>query len=259
MNKNTEMIQLRMDSLEDDHPENQLRDSMGIQSPRKKNERCFKKFCNHKIIRGIWFIILCCLFGIIGLSIAFAEGYSGVKLFEWIDGNRSSYPQARELTASAWPHSYSTPMSCSSSYNPGNGDYGCCSIYDRRGSYNISWNRILKDDKEGSNCPSYEHLIHNYVEYVHKYLSPINCSEVSCCKLNYRIDLSFRENGTFPRNPMDPDYDIEIPVSNNYYSCRPLKVIIAYQNHYKDPSMDDIIYIILIAIIIYVLYKTRPC
>ena len=76
---NHEMVQLRTDSLEDPE-EGQLRDAMGVQSPRQKHEgRC--KRC----IRCIGFILLIIACLVIGLTLCFVEGVSGVYLFDKID------------------------------------------------------------------------------------------------------------------------------------------------------------------------------
>ena len=239
---NHEMVQLRTDSLEDPE-EGQLRDAMGVQSPRQKHEgRC--KRC----IRCIGFILLIIACLVIGLTLCFVEGVSGVYLFDKVDGrNRTSYyyPEPQELTARAWPHSTSRPMSCSDYYDPEHGDFGCCAIYDYRGLYNISWVRTIKDDMNGTNCPTYEHLIHNYIEYIHKYFTPLNCTEEECCTMNYAIDRSIRENGTFPIDRLDPHYNIEVPVSNSYYNCRPRNIIRAYENHYDNSTFGPLIIIIL--------------
>ena len=235
----SERVQLRNDSLDDSNygEDHGTRDSLNIQSPRPRVK--INNCCNRKCILVLFLsfvgLILC-------LILSLEIGLLGTNFVDYMEEgenmtSNTSYPEAIELTTSIHTRFNSNPHTCSDFYNPEDGDFGCCKIYDRRGSYNITWSRILKEDLNGSNCPTYEQLIHNYVDYVNEYLSPINCTELSCCKLNYRIDLSFRENGSFPRsNFMDPAYDIEIPVSSDYYSCRPLKVIIAYQNYYRDPS-----------------------
>jgi hypothetical protein len=246
-----------MDSLDGDNEDNFIRDSMGVQSPRpvKYGSRCKKCL---GVLSTIFLIIVCI---ILAGFICFAEGVSGVYFFDWVDGrNRTSYyyPEATELTArsgGAFPRSSSIPKRCSDFYDPEHGDFGCCAIYDYRGLYNISWSRDLKEDENGTNCPTYEQLINNYVEYVNKYLSPVNCTEVECCTMNYAIDRSIRENLTFPDNRLDPEFSIQVPVSRDYYTCRPLNVVMAYERYYRDPSSGPMFIIALIVAIIYLAYK----
>lgn len=275
---NSERVQLRTDSLDDNYgDDHESRDSLNIQSPRGRRGHSHTRIplsdpspiervntnncCNRKRILVLFLsfvgLILC-------LILSFEIGLLGTNFVDYMEEgeehmeSNTSYPEAIELTTSMGSRFHSSPHTCSDFYNPEHGDFGCCKIYDHRGSYNITWDRILKEDLNGSNCPTYEQLIHNYVDYVNKYLSPINCTELSCCKLNYRIDLSFRENGSFPRgNFMDPAYDIEIPVSSDYYSCRPLKVIIAYQNYYRDPSEWGLILAFCILILILCLSQIK--
>ena len=255
------MVQLRTDSLDTDPEEGKLRDALGVQSPRAtgqvKRYQCKKNKCN-KISRCLGYLLLTIGCICLGLFLCFLEGVSGVYIFDKIDGrNRSSYyyPEPTELTARAWPHSTSRPMSCSDFYDPEHGDFGCCAIYDYRGLYNISWVRIRKDDINGTNCPTYEHLINNYVEYIKKYFTPINCTQFECCTMNYAIDRSIRENLTFPIDRHDPQYNIEVPVSNDYYTCRPRNVIRSYENYYEDPSFVPIIIIGIIMTLLYCLWK----
>tara|TARA_B100001094_G_scaffold278523_1_gene288076 strand:+ start:22 stop:774 length:753 start_codon:yes stop_codon:yes gene_type:complete len=217
------------DSLNDNH----------IEQPSSKNENKKIKVCC-KIVMYIIFVILVL---IIALSICFSEGYLGVKLFEKIDG--------KEITARAWPHiTYTRPMSCSDYYNPKNGDYGCCSVSDHRGTYNISWMRILKDDINGTNCPSYEKLINKYILYINEFFEPLNCTLKECCKVNYAIDNSIRRNHTLPQNRMDPRYEIEVPVNSNHDNCNIHRFIGAYEMYYENPKIGYGFLIIIFLIII---------
>ena len=249
---NPEIVSLRNHSLDDGHDydsnEEGRLSNVDIQDP----PRCHKhtKGCKN-LIRYIALILLIIILIIIALFLCFLEGVSGVYLFDNLDErNRTSYyyPEPQELTARAWPHSTYRPMDCRDFYDPIHGDFGCCAIYDYRGLYNISWNRITKDDMDGKNCPTYKHLIKNYIEYINKYSTPLNCTEEDCCIMNYAIDRSIRENATFPINRNDPQYNIEIPVSNDYYDCRPRNIISAYENHYEGSS--SILLCILLIIVL---------
>ena len=73
--------------------------------------------------------------------------------------------------------------------------------------------------------------------------------------MNYAIDRAIRENLTFPIDRHDPQYNIEVPVSNDYYTCRPRNVIRAYENNYGDPSFVPAIIIGIIMILLYCLWK----
>ena len=183
---NSERVQLRTDSLDDNYGDDyQVRDDLNIQSPRGRRGHSHtriplsdpspiervntKNCCNRKRILILFLsfvgLILCLI-----LSLEF--GLLGINFVDYMEADEehmesnTSYPEAIELTTSMSSRFRSGPHSCSDFYNPEHGDFGCCKIYDRRGSYNITWSRILKEDLNGSNCPTYEQLIHNYVEYL---------------------------------------------------------------------------------------------
>ena len=48
--------------------------------------------------------------------------------------------------------------------------YGCCEIVDENNlRYNISYVIVLKEDEEGSNCPSYHHILELSKNYFEEY------------------------------------------------------------------------------------------
>ena len=73
--------------------------------------------------------------------------------------------------------------------------------------------------------------------------------------MNYAIDRSIRENMTFPIDRHDPHYNIEVPVSNGYYTCRPRNVIRSYENYYADPSFGPLIIIVIVIVMLYCIWK----
>lgn len=109
--------------------------------------------------------------------------------------------------------------------------YGCCDVIDNNNNLHIlSINRIHKHDENGSNCPTFNTLIHNYVEYIEEYYSEkiINCIYHKCCD----------------------KYDIIIPVKKCPSSDELVK---EFNNGYEDPNI--IMYMIsIICVYIFVMY-----
>lgn len=102
--------------------------------------------------------------------------------------------------------------------------YGCCEVSDNRGNtYTLSLHRIHKYDEYGTNCPTFNKLIHNYNDYIEEYYSDkiINCIHHKCCD----------------------KYDIIIPTKD----CpSPYKIIYTFNQGYTNPNV--MLYLLLIVL-----------
>ena len=195
------------------------------------NGRCpnTRKYLKYLILIGI----------ILYLVIVSYEIFQGV-----VEPNE---PQSHQLAARIYMHRI--PRRCSDFYDPKNGEYGCCSVFDRTGSHNISWSVIRKTDINGTNCPSLKTLVNKYIEYSEKYFNPVNCTIVNCCKVNYAIDRSMRNNYTIHKF-LDPRYEIEIPSVQLHYYCNIRSIIEAYESHYESPNIGIIGIVIIMLLIL---------
>tara|TARA_B100000902_G_scaffold182283_1_gene175071 strand:- start:637 stop:1260 length:624 start_codon:yes stop_codon:yes gene_type:complete len=104
--------------------------------------------------------------------------------------------------------------------------FGCCEVIDNKNKKHIlSLYRIVKNDEEGSNCPSFDTLINKYIKYIREYYSDsiVDCNTVECCK----------------------KYDIIIPTKNcpNSY-----EIVYEYNTGYSDPYQG--LYILTVMIIL---------
>ena len=55
-------------------------------------------------------------------------------------------------------------------YRPERNRYGCCEFKDNLNKiYTISETRNIKRDESGSNCPTYNNLIYDYIDYIETY------------------------------------------------------------------------------------------
>tara|TARA_Y100001958_G_scaffold17555_1_gene10704 strand:- start:569 stop:1165 length:597 start_codon:yes stop_codon:yes gene_type:complete len=107
--------------------------------------------------------------------------------------------------------------------------YGCCDVIDNNNNiYILSINRIHKHDENGSNCPTFNKLVNNYVNYIYDYYSYkiINCIYHKCCD----------------------KYDIIIPVKKCPSSN---EIVKEFNNGYENPY---IIMINIIIVYIFVMY-----
>ena len=59
--------------------------------------------------------------------------------------------------------------------------FGCCEVIDNKNKKHIlSLHKIVKNDVEGSNCPSFNTLINKYIKYIREYYSDsiVDCNTV---------------------------------------------------------------------------------
>ena len=106
--------------------------------------------------------------------------------------------------------------------------YGCCEVIDNNNiKHTLSVHKIHKHDEIGSNCPTLNTVIHNYVEYIEEYYSDkiINCKYNNCCE----------------------DYGITIPTK---VCPSVLEIIRDYNIGYPNPDDPYIILIILMVILL---------
>ena len=105
-------------------------------------------------------------------------------------------------------------------------EYGCCEVIDNKNKkHTLALYRIVKNDVEGSNCPSFDTLLINYIKYIQEYYSDliVDCNTVECCK----------------------EYDIIIPTKECPSSY---EIVYEYNNRYSDPYQG--LYIITVVIIL---------
>lgn len=114
-------------------------------------------------------------------------------------------------------------------------EYGCCEVIDNdNNKYTLSFNRIHKNDKNGTNCPTFNRLINNYIEYEEYYTyNIINCIYNKCCE----------------------EYDIIIPLENCPSSY---DIVNEFNNNYEDPY-NTVYTICIILIYICVMYNIITC
>ena len=105
-------------------------------------------------------------------------------------------------------------------------EFGCCEVIDNKNKKHIlSLYRIVKNDEEGSNCPTFHTLLNKYIKYIREYYSDniVDCNVVECCK----------------------EYDIIIPTKK----CpSPYEIVYEYNSGYSDPYGG--LYILTVAIIL---------
>lgn len=114
-------------------------------------------------------------------------------------------------------------------YQPKNNRYGCCQFKDNLNkTYTISLFVTIKRDESGSNCPTYDHLIYNYIDYIVTYPIYFDIKEdiVDNCIIN-NITL-----------PLDKKH---CPSTYTIQS--------AYENYYISPYSDLLFLGIVIAIL----------
>lgn len=116
-------------------------------------------------------------------------------------------------------------------------DYGCCEIVYAVGghNYSISINpyRIVKHDREGTNCPTIESMIQDY----NSIYTDDSCveSEEGCCKLH--------------------SHQLNLPRSTSCPNERGL--VYMYESRYYDPTYDNLLLLLCISVIFCVCVLTR--
>jgi len=115
-------------------------------------------------------------------------------------------------------------------YRPESNRYGCCEFKDNLNKiYTISANRNIKRDESGSNCPTYNNLIYDYIDYIEAYPIYFHIDkdiilEEKCIINNITLHL---EKGHCPST-----YTIKL----------------AYENYYISPYSDYIFLGIIISL-----------
>jgi len=92
-------------------------------------------------------------------------------------------------------------------------EFGCCEVIDNKNKkHTLSLYRIVKHDEEGTNCPTFNTLIKNFIKYIKEYYSDliVDCNVVECCKKydiiiqtkkcpsSYEIVYSYNDNYSNP-------------------------------------------------------------
>ena len=99
-------------------------------------------------------------------------------------------------------------------YQPKYNRYGCCQFQDNLNkTYTISLYKNIKQDESGSNCPTYDHLIYNYIDYIEIYPIYFDIKEdiVDNCIIN-NITLPFG------KKHCPSTYTIKLAYENYYIS-----------------------------------------
>ena len=99
-------------------------------------------------------------------------------------------------------------------YKPNKNRYGCCQFKDYLNkTYTISMSTNIKRDESGSNCPTYNNLIYNYIDYIETYPKYFNTDRYineNCIINNITLPL---EKGHCPST-----YTIKLAYENYYIS-----------------------------------------
>ena len=99
-------------------------------------------------------------------------------------------------------------------YKPNKNRYGCCQFKDYLNkTYTISMSTNIKRDESGSNCPTYNILIYNYIDYIETYPKYFNTDRdinENCIINNITLPL---EKGHCPST-----YTIKLAYENYYIS-----------------------------------------
>lgn len=112
-------------------------------------------------------------------------------------------------------------------------EYGCCEVIDNKNKkHTLSLHRIVKNDVEGSNCPSFNTLINKYIEYIKEYYSDliVDCNLTECCK----------------------KYDIIIQTKKCPSSY---EIVYEYNDDYSDPNIGLYILLILFIFVLCIIIK----
>ena len=99
-------------------------------------------------------------------------------------------------------------------YKPNKNRYGCCQFKDYLNkTYTISMSTNIKRDESGSNCPTYNNLIYNYIDYIETYPKYFNTDR-------YINENCIINNITLPlqRDHCPSTYTIKLAYENYYIS-----------------------------------------
>ena len=125
--------------------------------------------------------------------------------------------------------------------------FDCCYIYTAEKNIQISPRYIVAKDESGSNCPSLKKLVNGYNDYLNDYDNNVNCSEVSCCKIDNSKENKIRYNHDFHEI-----LEVELKAKNNngVSTCPKVDELISKYIHNYPSPYEDIIFLSILGVII---------
>jgi hypothetical protein len=125
--------------------------------------------------------------------------------------------------------------------------FDCCYIYTKGHNYQISPRYIVAKDEVSSNCPSLTKLVNGYNNYLNDYDYNVNCTEVTCCKIDNSEEIKVRYHSDAHELL---EVNIESKGKGRKNTCPKVEELISkYIHNYPSPYEDMILLSILGAIL----------
>ena len=202
-------------------------EEQGFNSPRKPSspkvirpERNYEREC-------------CITFVIIILLVLFMIVFK--MLFP--DSQTEDVSGTNKLTAHLYSHNYRHHYRCDDR------GFDCCYIYTKGHNYQISPRFIVAKDEVSSNCPSLTKLVNGYNNYLNDYDNNVNCTEVTCCKIDNSEEIKVRYHSDAHELL---EVNLESKEKGGKSTCPKIEELISkYVHNYPSPYEDYILLSIL--------------
>jgi hypothetical protein len=125
--------------------------------------------------------------------------------------------------------------------------FDCCYIYTAEKNIQISPRYIVAKDEVGSNCPSLKKLVNGYNDYLNDYDNNVNCSEVSCCKIDNSKENKIRYNHDLHEIL---EVELEGKKQHGVSTCPKVDELISMYIHNYPSPYEDIIFLSVIGVIL---------
>ena len=139
---------------------------------------------------------------------------------------------SNNITASLYfnrHHQHHTCNDLDYMYRPERNRYGCCQFKDNLNKiFTISATRNIKRDESGSNCPTYNNLIYDYIDYIETY------------PIYFHIEKDITEKCIIN--------NITLPLKRGHCPST-YSIKMAYENHYDSPYSDYIWFGIIVSLL----------
>jgi len=153
------------------------------------------------------------------------------------DSQTEDVSGTNKLTAKIYGHSNHHHYRCDDR------GFDCCYIYTKGHNYQISPRYIVAKDEVSSNCPSLTRLVNGYNNYLNDYDNNVNCTEVTCCKIDNSEEIKVRYHSDAHELL---EVNLESKEKGGKSTCPKIEELISkYVHNYPSPYEDYILLSIL--------------
>jgi len=125
--------------------------------------------------------------------------------------------------------------------------FDCCYIYTKGHNYQIPPRYIVAKDEVSSNCPSLTKLVYGYNNYLNDYDYNVNCTEVTCCKIDNSEEIKVRYHSDAHELL---EVNLESKEKGGKSICPKIEELISKYIHNYPSPYEDVILLSILGVIV---------